>query len=262
MRYLLICTCCIGLLFSCSQDDNKEVHKAEVKRGKDNLFAIARDPTWGPIDLYGKASYLSAFVDDFCYELSSVEKLRLSLFPATYSDMFEQLQRGTYEGVISSMVPSDSNKEKFVFSDPIIFLGPTLVVREESKAKSVADMQGLILLVPNNNEVILSVSQSPSIIIKTYSNVGDALMQLIAHKADGALIGNIAATTYTEGVYRDQLKVVTTPLTDLALRLIAPASTPRGKELVKYFNEGLRILKENGVYYYLKRKWNLRDKFE
>ena len=238
------------------------MQKAEKKRAKKNIYAIAKDSTWYPVMLYGKANYVSAFTDDFCRELATIEKLQFSLFPATHSDMYGQLLRGTYEGVITSLTPSDANMETYIFSDPILYLGPVLVVPSSTKANSVADMQGLILLVPEDENLIVNVSQSPSIVIKTYSNVGDALAQLVAHKADGALIENLAANTYTQGIYRHQLKVVTAPLTDLALRLITPVKAPRGEALIYFFNQGLRILKENGTYYYLKRKWNLQDKFE
>ncbi len=262
MKYLVIFLCFTGLLLSCSEGEDAETLKEKNKRERENIFALARDPTWYPLEFYGKSDYVSAFIDDFCIEISKVKRVHFSLFPATFSTMFHQLQRGTYEGLISSLTPSDTNMQEYVFSDPIIFLGPVLVVRKDSNANSVGDMEGLVLLVPDDKELIINVSQSSSTILKTYSNIGDALSQILLHKADGALVENITATTYTDGLYREKLKIVTPPLTDLALRLIAPVDSPRGKELIDVFNEGLRVLKQNGVYYYLKRKWNIKEKFE
>jgi ABC-type amino acid transport substrate-binding protein len=214
------------------------------------------------LQLQGKEKYLLVFVDDILKQVANLKKMNFSLFPATYSDMFEQLERGTYEGVISALPPSDTAKETYVFSEPLIYLGPVLVVPKGSKATSVADMRGLMLLVPNNEELIVEVSRSPSIIIQTYANTGEALDQIRRGKADGALIPTLVAYTYTHGLYRDELKVVTPPLTDTALRLVVLAKNERGVSLLKDFNQGLKVSKENGLYYYLRRKWRLEETFE
>ncbi len=250
------------LLVGCGDKEPLPTVPSEKTRQKEQVYAIARVPDLYPLQLHGRSKYLLAFCDELLAELAQARKLNFSIFAAAYSDMFDQLQRGTYDALLSTLPPTDANKELYDFSEPLIFLGPVLVVPENSRAQSVADMQGLLLLVPNDQELIIDVSKTPSILLKTYSDLSEALTKVSQGKADGVLAPALAAYTYTHGLYREKLKVVTSPLNNYALRLICASTSKRGQELITQCNIGLRSFKEDGVYYALRRKWRLKGGLE
>ena len=76
---------------------------------------------------------------------------------------------------------------------------------------------------------------------------------------DGMILDVIPAYEYTRnGIYRDQLKIVSKPLTNEGLRLIAK-NNPESKKLIEHFNEGLKAMKKNDIYSQLLLKWELVD---
>ena len=68
-------------------------------------------------------------------------------------------------------------------------------------------------------------------------------------------MGVLPAYTFTEALYKGKLQVVSDPITDEGLRLIAL----KGAEdsLIEKFDQGLKDLKEDGTYGILLKKWNL-----
>lgn len=73
------------------------------------------------------------------------------------------------------------------------------------------------------------------------------------------ILNVIPAHEYTKnGIYLNQLKIASKPLTNEGLRLIAKNNS-ESKKLLEQFNEGLKALKKNGTYNQLLLKWGLFD---
>lgn len=220
----------------------------------DHEFHIASDNTWYPLQLYDKERNMQAFTNEMLLAIAKQQKIHVKLFVAGPDNLFMGLNNGQFDGVLSSLQPNSTNRELYVFSDPFYKVGPVLIVRETSTAKSLADMEGKIIGIRTGSSVVFNIEQYPEIIIRSYDNALLALMDINRNVIDGVILDALTAYIYTSGLFAKQMKIVGPPLTDIGLRLLTRHSEA---ELIKHFNAGLKAIKEDGTYDQLVLKWGL-----
>lgn len=223
------------------------------------VFRIAIDETWYPLKLYDKEQYISAFSEDLLRKIAAQQHFSVQIVRIGSENRLAGLDNGEYEGILSSLILQEDNTEKYISSNPYYLLGPVLVVSKSSSIKSLNDIKGKTIGLINRSEEIESLEKHSSIHFVFYSyNDRFKLIDDVSKKViDGMILDVISAFEYTkDGIYRDQLKVASGPLTNEGLRLIA-INNPESKKLIEQFNEGLKSLKENGTYNQLLLKWEL-----
>lgn len=227
------------------------------------LYVIGRDSTWYPEDLMGKERNLQAFTNDLFNAVGQETKLRFAWLEAASSSLVDGLGSDLYDAILSSMQPNFLNQNKYLFSELIFQLGPVLIVRKDSTATSLADMQKKMIGIPNGfnfifNTIKKSGANAYNMFVIPYANMNKALESLDRNQMDGIIMDVLPAYAYIEGFYSDKLKVVTPPLNDEGLRLVT-LKDQESQELINEFNQALETLKKNGTYDKLLSKWNLID---
>ncbi len=222
-------------------------------------YKIAFDPDWGQINLMEKGRNISAFSRVLLSEVGMIEKKRISLIQTNSGgDLLAGLYDHEYDGILTSLQPSPINQATLLFSDVYFKLGSVLVVRAGSPVKGWNELTRKIVGVQANSPNILDLEKDSTIQIKLYDNILNALSDLDKSNIDGVLFPALQAYVYATTFYAGKLKIVTAPLTDEGLRLVA-LNTPDGKELIDEFNDGLKIIKENGTYDFILNNWGLFD---
>lgn len=219
-------------------------------------YKIARDKTWYPLQLYEKERNFTAFSDELLIAISKQQHIEIELVQVGSDNLFLGLDNDQYDAVLSSLEPDAQNRTHYVFSNPYYLMGPVVIVKSSSKATSLADMEGKIVGIRTGSSVVFNIQQYPNILIKSYDNPLTALMDLDKNDLDAVILDALTATVYSSGLFKGKVKIITHPLTNIGLRLIAKNKL-RGEHLIDFFNEGLKILKENGSYNQLILKWNL-----
>lgn len=228
--------------------------KEETVRG--HQFLIAIDKSWAPLDLHGQEQYMQGFISELMAKIAKEEEIKIQLVTVASSQLFDNLSKGYYDGVISPLSPNVINEEKYLFSEPIYLVGPVLIVPLNSKATKISQLHNVG--VKTGFSGIFTLSGSPRTQILTYNDMNVALNDLALGKIDGLIMGSIDAYAYIQGYYTDKLKVVTSPLTNEGLRLVT-LNKFFGKELEKLFDKGLIEAKKEGFYQNLLKKWELID---
>lgn len=245
--FLLIVLILIGLVRSCTSGEKKIVKSS---------YKIYRDPNAAPLLLMGKERNMRAFSDELILAIANKANLKVSINAENYKNLFEGLDAGKYDAIVSLLTPNVINQSRYYFSDPFYLLGPVLIVRQDSKANSLAQMEGKIVGISAGSTSAYNVDNYPSILIIPYDNVTMALDDLTNNKIDGLIMEAWPANVYTHGFYGTKLRVASSPLTKEGLRLV----TLRKQEyayLIESFNEGLIDLKKDGEYDKLLEKWSL-----
>jgi polar amino acid transport system substrate-binding protein len=215
------------------------------------VFRIAIDETWYPLKLYDKEQYISAFSEDLLRKIAAQQHFSVQIDRIGSENRLGGLDNGQYEGILSSLILQEENTEKYISSNPYYLLGPVLVLSKSSQIKSLKDLKGKTIGLINRSETIEDLEKHSSINFVYYSY--NDRSKLI----DGMILNVIPAYEYSkDGIYRDQLKIASKPLTNEGLRLIAK-NNPESKKLIEKFNEGLQDIKENGIYNQLLMKWEL-----
>ncbi|HNA61730.1 MAG TPA: transporter substrate-binding domain-containing protein, partial [Rhabdochlamydiaceae bacterium] len=103
----------------------------------------------------------------------------------------------------------------------------------------------------------LILENYPGIIQRSYESIPTALLDTQNGTIEGAILGVLAAKSYTQDLFQGQLKISSPPLTQEGIRLIGIKS--RSTTFMHLFNRGLARLKEDGTYATLMKKWNLSE---
>lgn len=226
--------------------------------GNRKVYQIGRDSTWYPIDLRGKERAMVGFTNDLTHEISIQQNFRALVFEVGPNAIFDGLDIGNYDAVFSSLQPNVISRSRYGFSDSFYLVGPVLVVKESSPVDSLKSMAGKIMGIESGALQIFNIKEPPNIVIIPYQTAAIALEHLQDNVIDGVLIDALRAYVWTEGFYEGRLKVATSPLTDSGLRLVT-RNRPEYIKWISQFNEGLKAVKENGVFEKLLIKWNLID---
>jgi polar amino acid transport system substrate-binding protein len=239
------------VLRACSSSDANRKH----------LYTICRSSTWDSLQLMGKERNLQAFINELMDSVSHESGLRFAWLETNTSTLFERLNSGVCDAVISTLKPNVVNREQYLFSKPFFELGPVLIVRQDSTASSLRDMEGKTVGISSGASLVFDVTRQGvaniyNITINSFDNMNRALEALSRDKIDGVIIDTLRAYHYVDGFYAGKLKIITAPLTEDGLRLIA-LKNPPSEALIMSFDETLEKLKTDGEYSALLSRWNL-----
>jgi ABC-type amino acid transport substrate-binding protein len=223
---------------------------------KDHLFVIAADNRWFPLDLHGQEQYMVGFVTELSQNIAKEEEIKIQVVPIGTSQLMDNLEKGYYDGIFSSLNPNILNEKKYSFSEPFYLTGPVLVVPVKSKATSINELYTVGIV--RGYSLPPGVTNSPKTSVIPFDNINFALSELTFGNIDGFLLDSIDAYAYVKGYYSGKLKVVTPPLDKEGLRLVT-LNKFFGNELVKIFDQGLESIRKSKQYHKLLDKWELID---
>ena len=221
-------------------------------------YFIGEDNQWKGLDLMGKEPNLTGFNHDLLAAISQKEELPLRVVIVPEKNLLEELEKGTLQGIVTSLQPTHAHENRFLFSNLYFRLGPVLIIRQTAPIKGWNEKAKKIVGVQANSPTILDLEQDPSIQIKLYEDILSALSDLSKGQIDGVIFPALPAHIYTRTFYEHELKIVSAPLNDEGLRLVT-LKNEEGKFLIERFNEGLQALEEDGFYRDLLHRWGFVD---
>ncbi len=224
-----------------------------VSRGK--TYTIAIDPSWYPLNLQGKGPNVYAFSSELLRAISEKEGVFFEKIRMDWDNLTLGLEKGDYDGMLSSITPRGFLKKTYTFSDPFLQTGPVLVVREDEKVHSAIELAGKEIAVDSLANEALLIEKFPGVIVQYYDVIPEGLDEVLSGQLDGALINYLQATSYIRDLYQGKVKIATSPLNDAGLRLITLDGG--NTELVDIFNQGLDKLRDDGTLDGLLTKWEL-----
>ncbi|MEM1282617.1 MAG: transporter substrate-binding domain-containing protein [Chlamydiota bacterium] len=220
-----------------------------------HLYVIARDPTWYPLNLMGKEKTVLAFTSDLLTTIAKRQNLRIELVNVSSNYLFEGLSEKEYAALISSLAPSALNNQYYNFSNPFFFVGPVLIVPADSEIESLKGMTNRIIGVRRDGNVNFNITKYNAY-YKPYDSMTMAFEDLYRDRIDGIILPVLQAYTYIDTFHKGRFKVVTSPLDDQGLRLVA-RQTYLSDFLIEEFDTGLQEIIEDGTYQALCNKWGL-----
>lgn len=216
---------------------------------------LGRDDSWFPLQLESKTAPLTAFTTALVQEIARVTHYPLEIVNVEWAQLFQNLEEGHVAGIFSSLPPGLLSEKKYTFSDPIVHLGPVLIVPATSKSTSLLDLSGRVVAVYQYDESILVAQEFPSIITELYQSMPTILEDLRAGVIDAVLMPALEARSLVSHTFSGQLQIVSEPLNNKAIRLITCKTSPRS--LMSHFNKGLQKTRANGTYDKLRNLYKL-----
>ena len=212
---------------------------SKSNEGRD--YYIGRDETWYPISFYGKEKNVLGFSDDLMLEVAKRKNLRLHLTSESSEGLRSSLEENV-DGILSSISPDVTLKNRYLFSDPYYNLGVVLVVESNSPVKSFSELEGKDVGILRGSSALFNIPGHPNVRVVTYDSMIVMFDDVMKDKIDGALLDQLNAYNLTTGYYKGRLRIATPPLTQEGLRLVTTIN-PRDERLIQAFNEALAEIK-------------------
>ncbi len=219
-----------------------------------NPQLIGRDSSWFPLELGKEAPNLTAFTNALIQEINHLEHSSLQITNVAWAQLFYQLETGDVGAILAALPPNVITENKFSFSDPLLLLGPVLIVPVDSPATGLSDLKGKVVAVYQFDESVL-IAQDYPVVIQLYENKPMILEALSQGKVDAVLMPVLDARRLVLSLYPLELKMVTEPLNAKAIRLITLKN--QNKRLLRKFNRGLQKAEQTGSYFKLRKEYGL-----
>jgi len=221
-------------------------------------YLIGIDQKWRDIEIFGKEKNFNAFSHDLLLAIAKEEKISFRLMNIQPEELQKALINQQLQGILTGLPPSVIQQRTYEFSNNAYPLGPVLTVPSNTKLSGWDEMSRKIVGVYAFSPIVLKLQKNYGIQIRLYDDVKRALADLDSEKIDGVIYPVLPSLTYTKTFYNNKLKVVTDPLNNEGVHLVA-LNDEQGKKLVGFFNEGLEKIKKNGTYQQLLERWNLTN---
>lgn len=221
------------------------------------IYNIAIDKTWYPLQLGIKDRNMTAFAETVLQTIAHNEKLNFRIQAATSKSLFQGVESGRYEGMLSLLTPEQSYAFHFLFSTPLYYLGPVIVINADAHYTSLDDLRGRNVGFMSNIKFQIDFDAYPKAHFIPYNNASQAFANLESKKVDAIIMNTLSAHTYLQSLYVNKFKIATPPLTNEGIRLVLQDDGLQSKLFMKHFNRGLQKMRDSGAYDELLRKWDL-----
>lgn len=216
---------------------------------------IGIDPSWSPLNFGNQTAYVNGFTEELLMEIAQRERVEFEKVPANWDTLLSGLKENKYDAVLTSLPRYTFNLAKYDFSQNFLALGPVFVVPVHASYKKLAQIKNMSvgILYGDSSEQVLE--SYPDIRMVRYASVPDLLNAVMDGDVAGVLLSRIPAINYVSDLYKNKLKIVSSPLTDEGIHLIAE----KGKQeaFIQSFDNSLKSLKKNKKFKNLLKKWSL-----
>ncbi len=211
-----------------------------------DTYTIAFDPTWYPLTLYNRGPDLTLYVTKLTHEISEIQKANFQLLQSDPFTLMVGLERGRYMGVYSSLEPTVQNLDLYDFSDPLLTLGPVLIVRKGALERSLNGFGAARVGIFSEDNSILIAQRYPLLFITTYSSIPDALASLAQGDEDALLMPYLAAEPLVRNFYSEELVIPGDALGPTAIRLVTIKG--QNRSMLQLFGRGLKAVKKESSF--------------
>ena len=220
-------------------------------------YEIGIDPSWYPLNFQERQKNILGFSTELLTQIALEEKISISVLNTNWDTLLEGLKEKKYQAILTSLYPYNFNEQFYSFSNVFLDIGPVLVAPIASEDLSLKSLSGKAVGALEQSPEILLLEKDPTIFIRTYPSVPDALNDLVSENIQAALLPVLTTSAYIDHLYFRKLKIASKPLNEDGLRLVTLKDA--SPELIKKFNKELEKMKENGEYEKLLSKWALTN---
>lgn len=171
-----------------------------------------------------------------------------------WSDGYDANLTGTYAGTFPYLKSPQRQGVNF-FSDPIIEVTDNIVTsaKDGRSFETLDDLHGRVHCTPKGyavSEPLQALIDDGLLFIAEPRIENRCLESILAGETDFFSLNPFALSSMlrTFGIERSAVRVSEQPLSSFTLHLIVSKGRSDGRRIIKIFNDGLRMLRENGAY--------------
>ena len=223
---------------------------------KDDVITVYADERYPPYEFADTNSSPAGFNVDIIRAVAEAVNLNLKFEMTSWQQVVANMKQGD-KNVIASMFESEDRDSYVDFSVPYGVTSYSVFVRKNSEIKKFEDLKGRTALLQKSDiayEIIRNMNwkKNWNVKLETVENQENALLLLASGKSDFAVVSKLLGY---QVINKYNIKNLKTIGSQLRSRNYCIAVTEGNSQLLMQLNEGLRLIKENGEYYKIYRKW-------
>lgn len=237
----------------CGGEKAKETGGEGEKQGAQTIkLVFGSDTAYAPFEFMGEDGKLKGFDVDLIDAIEEVAGVEIEIKGMNFDGIVPALETAGIDGAISAMTITEDRKQKVNFSVPYYASGQCVAVRADNETiKGFDDLEGKKIGVRAGTTGSIEANKVPNARVTDYNIIGDAFLDLKSGAVD-AVVNDFRATAYYIQQGNNDVKIVGDMKTSEHYGIAVPKQKP---EVLKLINDALAILKENGKFDEIYKKW-------
>ncbi|KLU64241.1 MULTISPECIES: basic amino acid ABC transporter substrate-binding protein [Desulfosporosinus] len=235
-----------ALLVGCGTTGTTSTSSSAGKSAsQQEVIKLGADVTFPPFEMM-KDGKVTGFDIDLIKAIAAQENLKIAdpIQTMDFQGLIPAIQTGTIDVAVAGMTITSAREQQVNFSKPYYHSGLSILVKNDSTIKGLADLKGKTVAVKLGTTADIMLSKDQGIKIKRFNNIDDAYNELQNGGAQAVVFDNPVNLNYINTGHSN-VKVVGSLLTGEDYGI---AVTKQNSQLLQKINDGLDKLIANGQY--------------
>lgn len=213
------------------------------------VVVVGTDAAYAPFESQNEKGEIVGFDIDIVKAIAAKAGIEVKFVNTPWEGIFNALQQGDRDMIVSAVTITDERKQTMDFSDPYFDAQQLIAVRNDSKVKAFADLKTLKVGVQTGttgDEAVTKLLGKTSPDIKRFESTPLALKELESSGVDAVVADNGVVVHYVANNPGGNFKTVSDPA--FVPEQYGIAIKKGNAELLAKINKGLADIKADGTY--------------
>ncbi len=213
------------------------------------VYVVGTDAAYAPFESQNEKGEIVGFDIEVVQAIAAKAGFQVKFVNTPWEGIFNTLQQGDRDMVVSAVTITDERKQTMDFSDPYFDAAQLIAVKETSKVAKFADLKKLKVGVQTGttgDEAVTKLLGKTSTNIKRFESTPLALKELESGGVDAVVADNGVITHYVANNPGGKFKMVADK--EFVPEQYGIALKKGNTELQAKLNQGLAAIKADGTY--------------
>ena len=254
MRILVVIVCVAGLS-ACNNGGNKAITQSDSEEKKE--WIIGLDDTFAPMGFRNENNELVGFDVELAGAIAEAQGWKLKFQPIDWAMKEKELQSKNIDMIWNGYTITPERKEKVAFSQPYLANRQIVIVMSASSVQTLADLAGKSVALQAESSALTAVRNKQGFAeslkeIPEYATNTEVFRDLEVGRADAIVVDEVLARYYMKTKGEDAYRILQE---NLGEEEFGVGVRKEDTELLTALNNGMKIVKENGKYDEIYKKW-------
>ena len=213
------------------------------------VYVVGTDAAYAPFESQNEKGEIVGFDIDVVQAIAAKAGIQVKFVNTPWEGIFNTLQQGDRDMIVSAVTITDERKQTMDFSDPYFDAAQLIAVKETSKVTKFADLKKLKVGVQTGttgDEAVSKLMGKTSTSIKRFESTPLALKELESGGVDAVVADNGVIAHYVANNPGGKFKTVSDK--EFVPEQYGIAVKKGNAELLGKLNQGLASIKADGTY--------------
>ena len=213
------------------------------------VYVVGTDAAYAPFESQNEKGEIVGFDIDVVKAIAAKAGIQVKFVNTPWEGIFNTLQQGDRDMIVSAVTITDERKQTMDFSDPYFDAAQLIAVKESSKVTKFADLKKLKVGVQTGttgDEAVSKLLGKTSTSIKRFESTPLALKELESGGVDAVVADNGVVAHYVANNPGGKFKTVSDK--EFVPEQYGIAVKKGNAELLGKLNQGLAAIKADGTY--------------